>query len=102
MAITGEIDAVIGLGRRYATRLKPREAGLTAQGFEAATDVGGTWYWKPAIPARALRRAQPFYSYTFDDGLLGEMALRTEKLRRPAGDPALRPITWPTASSCGP
>ena len=72
-AITGEIDAVVigaGFGGMYMP-LKLREAGLTAQGFEAGTDVGGTWYWN-RYPGARCDIPSLFYSYTFDEGLQKE------------------------------
>ncbi|MBT6508972.1 MAG: NAD(P)-binding protein, partial [Rhodospirillaceae bacterium] len=41
------LDAVVvgaGFSGLYMMHLL-RQRGLTAQGFEAGKDVGGTWYW---------------------------------------------------------
>ena len=45
--IEREVDVVVvgaGFGGMYMLH-RLREAGFTAQGFEAGKDVGGTWYW---------------------------------------------------------
>ena len=67
----GEIDAVVvgaGFGGLYMLH-KLREAGrLPVQGFEAGTDVGGTWYWN-RYPGGRCNVPSLFYSYTWDETL---------------------------------
>jgi cyclohexanone monooxygenase len=66
----GEIDAVVvgaGFGGMYMLH-KLREAGVSVQGFEAGTDVGGTWYWN-RYPGARCDVPSLFYSYTWDEAL---------------------------------
>ena len=54
VALEGDYDAVVvgaGFGGLYALH-RLRELGLSVIGFEAAPEVGGTWYWM-ATPASA-------------------------------------------------
>jgi cation diffusion facilitator CzcD-associated flavoprotein CzcO len=70
---SGEIDAVVvgaGFGGMYMLH-KLRELGVSVQGFEAGTDVGGTWYWN-RYPGARCDVPSLFYSYTWDDGLQKE------------------------------
>ena len=64
--------AVIGAGFAglYA-HYKFREMGLTAFGFEAASDVGGTWFWNRYPGARCDVESLD-YSYSFSPELLAE------------------------------
>jgi len=48
-----------------------REAGFTVQGFEAAPDVGGTWYWN-CYPGARVDSPSMLYQYWFSDELLDE------------------------------
>ncbi|HEY2707414.1 MAG TPA: NAD(P)/FAD-dependent oxidoreductase [Caulobacteraceae bacterium] len=69
----GEVDAVVvggGFGGMYMLH-KLRELGLNIQGFEAGTDVGGTWYWN-RYPGARCDVPSLFYSYTWDDALQKE------------------------------
>jgi cyclohexanone monooxygenase len=69
-AITGEIDAVVvgaGFGGMYMLH-KLRELGVSVQGFEAGSDVGGTWYWN-RYPGARCDVPSLFYSYTFSPEL---------------------------------
>jgi cyclohexanone monooxygenase len=50
---------------------KLRGMGFTVQGFEAGTDVGGTWYWNRYPGARCDVESME-YSYQFDDDLQQE------------------------------
>ena len=66
----GEIDAVVvgaGFGGLYMLH-RLREAGVSVQGFEAGTDVGGTWYWN-RYPGARCDVPSLFYSYTWDEAL---------------------------------
>ncbi len=68
-----EIDAVVvgaGFGGMYMLH-KLRELGVSVQGFEAGTDVGGTWYWN-RYPGARCDVPSLFYSYTWDDALQKE------------------------------
>jgi cyclohexanone monooxygenase len=65
-----EVDAVVvgaGFGGMYML-LKLRELGVSVQGFEAGTDVGGTWYWN-RYPGARCDVPSLFYSYTFSEAL---------------------------------
>ena len=69
----GEIDAVVvgaGFGGLYMLH-KLRETGVSVQGFEAGTDVGGTWYWN-RYPGARCDVPSLFYSYTWDEALQKE------------------------------
>src|SRR5580704_14231324 len=71
--IAGDVDAVVvggGFGGMYMLH-KLREAGFSVQGFEAGTDVGGTWYWN-RYPGARCDVPSLFYSYTWDEGLQKE------------------------------
>jgi (2,2,3-trimethyl-5-oxocyclopent-3-enyl)acetyl-CoA 1,5-monooxygenase len=48
-----------------------REAGLTVRGFDAAADVGGTWYWN-RYPGCRVDTESYVYCYGFSDELLNE------------------------------
>ena len=66
----GEIDAVVvgaGFGGMYMLH-RLRQAGVSVQGFEAGTDVGGTWYWN-RYPGARCDVPSLFYSYTWDEAL---------------------------------
>ena len=63
--------------------------GLSVRVFEAADDVGGTWYWNRYPGARCDSES---YFYSFSDRLVRGPAAGVDldrALRRPAGDPAL-------------
>ena len=67
------VGAVIigaGLGGLYA-HYRRRELGLTIRGFEAASDVGGTWWWNGYPGARCDVESLD-YSYSFSEDLLDE------------------------------
>ena len=66
--IKGEIDAVVvgaGFSGMYMLH-KLRELGLKAQGFDKASDVGGTWYWN-RYPGARCDIPSMSYSYTWSD-----------------------------------
>jgi cyclohexanone monooxygenase len=48
-----------------------RKLGMSARGFEAGSDVGGTWYWNRYPGARTDSESW-FYCYDFDPELLQE------------------------------
>ena len=61
--------AVVGAGFAGLYLLhRLRQAGFTAQGLEAADDVGGTWYWNRYPGARCDIQTTD-YSFTFDPEL---------------------------------
>ena len=60
------LDAVVvgaGFSGLYMMH-RLRQQGLSAQGFEAGTDVGGTWYWNRYPGARCDSESLS-YSYSF-------------------------------------
>lgn len=64
------VDVVVvgaGFGGLYMTH-RLREAGLSFQGFEAGTDVGGTWYWN-RYPGARCDIPSLLYSYSWSDEL---------------------------------
>ncbi|WP_282571952.1 flavin-containing monooxygenase [Roseomonas acroporae] len=70
---TGRYDAVIvgaGFAGMYQLH-RLRGLGLSAIVFEAADDVGGTWYWNRYPGARCDIESMQ-YSYSFDEGLQQE------------------------------
>ena len=67
------IDAVVvgaGFGGMYAI-YKLRSMGLAVHGFEAASDVGGTWWWN-CYPGARCDVESLDYCYAFDEALLDE------------------------------
>ncbi|GAA0246139.1 NAD(P)/FAD-dependent oxidoreductase [Saccharothrix mutabilis subsp. mutabilis] len=69
-SVAGEIDAVVvgaGFAGLYALH-KLRAQGLSVKVFEAADDVGGTWYWNKYPGARCDVESM-HYSYSFDPAL---------------------------------
>ena len=65
-----DVDAVIvgaGFAGLYAHH-RLRELGLTLQGYEAATDVGGTWWWNRYPGARCDVESMD-YCYSFSPEL---------------------------------
>jgi len=65
-----EVDAVV-VGAGFAgiySHHKLRQLGLTIQGFEAADDVGGTWWWNRYPGARCDVESMD-YSYSFSPDL---------------------------------
>ena len=66
VALEGDYDAVVvgaGFGGLYALH-RLRELGLSVIGFEAAPEVGGTWYWN-RYPGARCDVASLYYSYSF-------------------------------------
>ncbi|MGR8950214.1 MAG: flavin-containing monooxygenase [Gammaproteobacteria bacterium] len=64
------VDAVVigaGFAGLYAI-YKLRELGLSHCGFEAGTDVGGTWYWN-RYPGASSDSESWVYCYSFDEAL---------------------------------
>ncbi len=66
----GTTDAIVigaGFGGLYATHAM-RSLGFSTQGFEAGSDVGGTWFWNRYPGARCDIESLE-YSFSFDDEL---------------------------------
>ena len=68
--MTTKVDAlVIGAGVAGLYQIHQlREAGLTVQGVEAGSDVGGTWYWN-RYPGAKFDSESYIYQYLFDEDL---------------------------------
>jgi len=67
------LDAIIvgmGVGGMYQL-IKLRELGMSVQGIEAGTDVGGTWYWN-RYPGARFDSETHSYCYSFSPELLEE------------------------------
>ncbi|MGD0108017.1 MAG: NAD(P)-binding protein [Rhodopila sp.] len=70
---TAAVDVVVvgaGFAGLYLLH-RLRGAGMTARCFEAAADVGGTWYWNRYPGARCDVESMQ-YSYSFSDALQQE------------------------------
>jgi cation diffusion facilitator CzcD-associated flavoprotein CzcO len=68
-----DYDVVVigaGFAGMYAA-YRAQQDGLTVHGFEAASDVGGTWYWNRYPGARCDVESVD-YSFSFDDALQQE------------------------------
>jgi cyclohexanone monooxygenase len=66
VALDGDYDAVVvgaGFGGLYALH-RLRKLGLSIIGFEAAPEVGGTWYWN-RYPGVRCDVPSLYYSYTW-------------------------------------
>lgn len=69
--IEPDVDVVVvgaGFAGLYALRTA-RRRGLSVRGFEAGSDVGGTWYWN-AYPGARCDVDSYSYAYFFDDGIV--------------------------------
>lgn len=67
------VDAVVigaGFTGLYALH-RLREMGLSVQGFEAGSDVGGTWYWN-RYPGARTDSTCTVYQYWFSEELLDQ------------------------------
>jgi cyclohexanone monooxygenase len=64
---------IIGAGFTglYAVHKFRNQMGLDVHAFDAATDVGGTWYWN-RYPGARVDIESMHYSYSFDDDLQQE------------------------------
>ena len=66
-----DCDVVVvgaGFAGLYALR-EARRRGLSARGFERASDVGGTWYWN-AYPGARCDVESYNYAYFFDEAIV--------------------------------
>jgi cyclohexanone monooxygenase len=71
--VLSAVDVVVigaGFAGLYA-HFKLREMGLKTSGFEAAPDIGGTWYWNRYPGARCDVESLD-YCYSFSPDVLGE------------------------------
>lgn len=71
--VNQDLDAVVvgaGFGGMYLL-YRLRQLGLRAKAFEAAKDVGGTWYWN-CYPGARVDVESMQYSYQFDPDLQQE------------------------------
>ncbi|MBK6657998.1 MAG: NAD(P)-binding protein [Proteobacteria bacterium] len=67
------VDVIIigaGISGLYA-QYRMRELGLSVQGFEAGSDVGGTWYWN-RYPGARFDSESYSYQFSFSDDLIQE------------------------------
>ena len=67
-------DAIIvgaGFAGLYAVHVLRNRMGLDVVAFDAASDVGGTWYWN-RYPGARVDIESVHYSYSFDDELQQE------------------------------
>jgi cation diffusion facilitator CzcD-associated flavoprotein CzcO len=70
----GHHDAIVvgaGFAGLYAVHVLRNKMGLDVHAFDAATDVGGTWYWN-RYPGARVDIESVHYSYSFDDDLQQE------------------------------
>ncbi len=73
MQRNNHLDAIVvgaGIAGLYAI-YRLRELGLSFQAFDAAPDVGGTWYWN-SYPGARVDSQSYVYQYWFSDELLKE------------------------------
>ncbi|WP_343600738.1 NAD(P)/FAD-dependent oxidoreductase [Mycobacterium sp.] len=89
-----DVDAVVvgtGFSGLYMLR-RLRDLGLSARAFEAATDVGGTWYWNRYPGARCDSDSTVYcFSDRFDEQMLDEW---TWSERYPTQPEILRYLQW--------
>ena len=86
---TEKLDALIigaGVAGLYQLHLLSNQ-GLKVRAFDAASDVGGTWYWNRYPGARFDSEAY-IYQYLFSEELYKGWSW-SEQVPRPAGDRAL-------------
>ncbi|MCS5480882.1 NAD(P)/FAD-dependent oxidoreductase [Corynebacterium sp. YIM 101645] len=71
---SAHVDVVVvgaGFAGIYATHLLRNKNGLSVQGFERGSDVGGTWFWN-RYPGARCDAESIVYSYSFDDDIQQE------------------------------
>ncbi|QGU08442.1 Phenylacetone monooxygenase [Corynebacterium occultum] len=69
-----DVDVVVvgaGFAGIYATHLLRNKNGLSVQGFEKGSGVGGTWFWN-RYPGARCDAESIVYSYSFDDEIQQE------------------------------
>lgn len=74
MTRSTDVDVVVvgaGFAGIYATHLLRDRNGLSVQGFERGSDVGGTWFWN-RYPGARCDAESIVYSYSFDDSIQQE------------------------------
>lgn len=71
MAVAPDVEVIVvgaGFAGLYALHIA-RQRGLSVRGFEAGSDVGGTWYWN-AYPGARCDVDSYSYAYYFDNGIV--------------------------------
>ena len=66
-----DVDVLVvgaGFAGIYAIHKFRDQLGLSVQGYDAAADVGGTWYWN-RYPGARVDIESVHYSYSFDEAL---------------------------------
>lgn len=79
------VDAVVigaGFGGLYMVHKLRNEQGLTVQGYDKGSDVGGTWYWN-RYPGALSDTESYLYRYSFDKELLQEWSWKESYLTQP-------------------
>ncbi len=72
---TPTYDAIIigaGFGGLYALYHLRDRMGLSVRAFDAASDVGGTWWYNRYPGARVDAPSSPFYAYTFSQEIVDQ------------------------------
>jgi cation diffusion facilitator CzcD-associated flavoprotein CzcO len=80
------LDAVVvgaGLSGMYSL-YRLRGLGLRVRAYDAAGDVGGTWWWNRYPGARVDSPGAPFYGYTFSKELAREWEWKETQPDQPA------------------
>lgn len=80
-----EVDAIVvgaGFGGLYAVHRLRNHMDLNVQAFDAAQDVGGTWYWN-RYPGALSDTESYCYRYSFDPELLQEGSWERRYLTQP-------------------
>jgi len=80
-----EFDAIVigaGFAGLYALHKLRNEQGLKVQGFDKASDVGGTWYWN-RYPGALSDTETQVYCYSFDKELLQSWDFDTSYVNQP-------------------
>ena len=80
-----DCDAVVvgaGFGGLYAVHKLRNEQGLNVRAFDAAGDVGGTWYWN-RYPGALSDTESYVYRFSFDEELLRRGQWKTRYLTQP-------------------
>lgn len=75
MTNTDQYDAIVigaGFGGLYALYHLRDKLGLNVKAFDAASGVGGTWWYNRYPGARVDAPSSPFYAYTFSQELVDE------------------------------
>ncbi len=79
-------DAIVigsGFGGLYALHHLRDQIGLSVQAFDAASGVGGTWWYNRYPGARVDAPSSPFYAYTFSQELVDEWEWKETQSAQP-------------------